>query len=188
MRIIAGTFRGKKLFSPDSDKVRPTSDRAREALFNILNSTLSATWDQYHLLDVFAGTGAFALEALSRGAASVGMIDQDTSSLQKNVNLFPQVRDKIKIYRQNALKLGLAPQAYNLVFMDAPYQKGLSEPALKQLAAQGWIRPQTLCLVEVEKTEQLDLPSCFKLRNERIYGLAKVLFLSYEPEGLKESE
>lgn len=188
MRIIAGAYRGKKLFSPASDKVRPTSDRAREAIFNILNSLLPEAWDQYHLLDVFAGTGAFALEALSRGAASVGLIDQDTGSLQKNVNLFPQAKGRIRIYRQNALKLGAAPQVYNLVFMDAPYQKGLSEPALQQLAKQGWIRPQSLCLVEVEKNEQLDLPACFKLQNERIYGLAKVLFLSYEPQGLKESE
>ena len=72
--------------------------------------------------------------------------------------------------------------------MDAPYQKGLSEPALRQLAVQGWIRPQALCLVEVEKTEQLDLPSCFKLQNERIYGLARVLFLRYEPDGVEENK
>lgn len=188
MRIIAGAFRGKKLFSPDSDKVRPTSDRAREALFNILNSTLPDAWENYHLLDVFAGTGAFGLEALSRGAASVGLVDQDTRSLQKNVKLFPSVEKRIRIFRQDVLKLSPAPQAYDLVFMDAPYQKGLSEPALRQLASQGWIRPHALCLVEVEKNEQLDLPSCFKLQNERIYGLARVLFLRYEPDGVEENK
>lgn len=83
MRIIAGNYRGKKLFSPESDKVRPTADRAREALFNILHSSLEKDWSAYKLLDVFAGTGAFALEALSRGAAAVALIDKDTRSLEK---------------------------------------------------------------------------------------------------------
>ena len=91
MRIIAGHYRGKKLFSPESDKVRPTADRAREALFNILNSSLEKDWGSYKLLDVFAGTGAFGLEALSRGAAEVGLIDADTRSLMKNTALFPEI-------------------------------------------------------------------------------------------------
>lgn len=90
MRIIAGNYRGKKLFSPESDKVRPTADRAREALFNILHSSLEKDWSAYKLLDVFAGTGAFALEALSRGAAAVALIDKDTRSLEKMLPCFPK--------------------------------------------------------------------------------------------------
>ncbi len=180
MRIIAGSYRGKKLFSPQSDKVRPTSDRAREALFNILNSKLSLPWNEYCLLDVFAGTGAFGLEALSRGCAAIGLVDIDTKSLEKNVALFAKEQDKIKIYHQNALSLPQAPRQYNLLFMDAPYNKNLSAPALVSLAKQNWLVPQTLCLVEVEKSETLDIPPQYQFLEERIYGLAKVIFLTYQ--------
>jgi len=182
MRIIAGHYRGKKLFSPTSEKVRPTADRAREALFNILNSSLEKDWGQYKLLDVFAGTGAFALEALSRGAAEVGLIDIDTHSLEKNILLFPAEQKKIKIFRLNALALPAASAAYDLLFMDAPYNQALTAPALAQLAVQGWLKPGALCLVEIEKNEQLPLPSCYRLLEERIYGLAKVVFLKYGAE------
>lgn len=181
MRIIAGNYRGKKLFSPDSDKVRPTADRTREAIFNILNSSLEKEWDEYKLLDVFAGTGAFALEAVSRGAGVVALLDKDIRSLEKNVALFPKERQKIKIHRLNILSLPDSSVAYNLVFMDAPYRQGLTEPALQQLASRSWLEAGALCLVEVEKNEQLQLPPCYTLQNERIYGLAKVLFLTYNP-------
>ena len=129
MRIIAGNYRGKKLFSPESDKVRPTADRAREALFNILHSSLEKDWSAYKLLDVFAGTGAFALEALSRGAAAVALIDKDTRSLEKNVALFPKEKERISVFRQNVLSLPPSAGRYDLLFMDAPYNQGLSEPA-----------------------------------------------------------
>ncbi len=182
MRIIAGHYRGKKLFSPESDKVRPTADRAREALFNILNSSLEKDWSNYTLLDVFAGTGAFGLEALSRGAAAVGLIDIDTGSLMKNAALFPAEKSRIKVYRHDAASLPPAPLAYDLLFMDAPYNRGLSTPALQSLADKGWLTPGALCLVEVEKNEQLQVPACYTFLKERIYGLAKVIFLEYAPK------
>lgn len=182
MRIISGQYRGKKLYSPDSDKVRPTSDRAREALFNILNFQLDKSWDNYALLDVFGGTGAVALEALSRGAAEVCLIDVDPRSLQKNVALFPQEKNKIKVVRADVAKLPSAPRQYDILFMDAPYNQGLSEVALQNLHTQNWLKDKALCMVEVEKTEQIAIPACYKLQNERIYGLAKVLFLEYSPE------
>jgi len=181
MRIIAGHYRGKKLFSPESDKVRPTADRAREALFNILNSSLEKDWGSYKLLDVFAGTGAFGLEALSRGAAEVGLIDADTRSLMKNTALFPAEKSRIKIYRHDVLALPQALETYDLLFMDAPYNRGLSAPALQALAEKGWLKPGALCLVVVEKDEQLQVPACYIFLKERIYGLAKVIFLEYVP-------
>lgn len=179
MRIIGGSYRGKKLFSPQSDAVRPTSDRAREALFNILNFKLSLPWSSYSILDVFAGTGAFGLEALSRGCSSIGLVDINTQSLEKNVALFAKEQDKIKIYRQNAQAMPKALKQYNLLFMDAPYNKNLSAPALESLAKQGWLAPQTLCLVEIEKSETLDIPPQYQFLEERIYGLAKIIFLIY---------
>lgn len=182
MRIIGGQYRGKKLFSPDSDKVRPTSDRAREALFNILNTRLNEPWAECALLDVFSGTGAFGLEALSRGAKKVCLIDSDTKSLLKNVALFTKEKDKIKILHTDATKLPSATEQYDILFMDAPYNKGLSEIALQQVAQKNWLKKGAICLVEVEKTEQISIPSCYKFENERIYGLAKVIFLIYDPE------
>ena len=180
MRIIGGQYRGKKLFSPDSDKVRPTSDRAREALFNILNSQLENPWSEYTLLDVFAGTGAFALEAVSRGAKQVCLIDIDTKSLAKNVALFPTEQNKITVTCADVNHLSPADKQYDILFMDAPYNKGLSEIALTALHRQKWLKEGALCLIEVEKNEKIAVPSCYKIKNERKYGLAKVIFLKYE--------
>ena len=179
MRIIGGQYRGKKLFSPDSDKVRPTSDRAREALFNILSSRLENPLSEYSMLDVFAGTGAFALEALSRGAKEVCMIDIDTKSLLKNTALFASEKNKINVIRSDVAHLSPAQRQYDILFMDAPYNKGLSEIALKNLADKQWLKKGALCMVEVEKTEQIEIPSCYQVQNERIYGLAKVIFMQY---------
>ena len=95
MRIIGGKYRGKKLFSPVSENVRPTSDKAREALFNILRNRLGGNFTEYKLLDVFAGSGAFGLEALSQGFAKVGLVDIDTKDLHKNVKLFENEKAKI---------------------------------------------------------------------------------------------
>lgn len=181
MRIVGGKYRGKKLFSPDSDKVRPTSDRAREALFNILNAQLENDWGEYTFLDVFGGTGAVALEALSRGAKKIALIDVDTRNLLKNTVLFPTEKEKINIIRASVENLPIASEQYDLIFMDAPYNKGLSEVALSQIDEKKWLKEDALCMVEVEKTEQIVIPSCYEIKNERIYGLAKIIFLQYKP-------
>ena len=179
MRIIGGKYRGKKLLSPDNGRVRPTSDRAREALFNILRSKLGFDFGSYLLLDVFAGTGAFALEALSQGFASVTLVDVDCGPLQRNVKLFPADVSKINVIRGDALNLPKSVTTYDLLFMDAPYNQGLSVPALKNLAAKNWLKPGALCLVEVERNEPLPLPEGFRLLEERRYGLARVVFAEF---------
>lgn len=175
MRIIGGTYRGKKLFSPENGKVRPTSDRAREALFNILRSRLGSKFGDACLLDVFAGSGAFALEALSQGMTAAAAIDLDTAPLTKNAALFPQEKSKLKIIRGNALSLGKATEAYDVLFMDAPYKQDLSEPVLKKLAVGGWLKAGAFCMIEVEKDEALLLPPEYEFIEERRYGLAKVV-------------
>jgi len=181
MRIIGGKYRGKKLFSPDSNKVRPTSDRAREALFNILSSQLENSWEEYTFLDVFGGTGAVGLEALSRGVKKIALIDIETRNLLKNTVLFPTEKEKIKVIKASVENLPLAPEQYDLIYMDAPYNKGLSEAALQKLSQKKWLQENALCMVEVEKTEQIAIPSCYQIKNERIYGLAKIIFLRYKP-------
>ncbi len=175
MRIIGGKYRGKKLFSPESANVRPTSDRAREALFSILRSKLG-NFDGHKLIDVFCGTGAFALEALSQGFAKVAVVDMDIRAVSKNAALFAAERANIQIINCDAARLRGVPE-YDVLFMDAPYNKGLSEPALAAVASM--LKTNALCLIEVHKDEQLNLPEQYELLQERRYGLAKVIIARF---------
>ena len=177
MRIIGGRYRGKKLISPASAAVRPTSDKAREALFNILRSRLGADFGKLRLIDIFAGSGAFALEALSQGFAGVTMVDINTADLQKNVRLFPGEAGRINVVRADALSLPATAEKFDVLFMDAPYRRGLTEPALKAAAA--LLRSGALCLIEVEKNESCSLPETYRLLDERRYGLAKILIAEF---------
>jgi 16S rRNA (guanine966-N2)-methyltransferase len=178
MRIVAGNYRGKKLYSPSGEDVRPTSDMARESVFNILRSRLS-DFSGIKLLDVFAGTGAFGFEAISRGVSEVCFIDKDIATLKKNAALFDKEKNKINILKADALKLPKASAKYNMVFMDAPYNKGFSEKALAQLVLGGWLADNALIIVETVKNESLSLDDSFKVIDERAYGLAKFTFLSF---------
>lgn len=177
MRIVAGQYRGKKLWTPEGKEVRPTSERAREAIFNILNSHLGSDYSTVRLADIFAGTGAFGLEALSRGAASVTLVDKDTSLAAKNAKMFVKEQAKIKLIKADALNLPHLRDKFNMVFMDAPYAKGLTEEVLKQLLEKDWLEPNSLCIVEIKKDEHIDIPQKYELLDERVYGLARILFL-----------
>ena len=177
MRIIAGKYRAKVLKSPKSGVVRPTSDRAREAIFNILNSKLGGNWENCRFLDVFAGTGAIGLEALSRGVNFVGFIDINTENLMQNIKLFPNEKEKIKVYKSSAENLLFAHEKYNLVFSDAPYEKNLSEPAIEQLLQKFWLEKEAVVVVETQKTEKFTFPQEFELIEERVYGPAKFRIL-----------
>lgn len=179
MRIIGGAYRGKNLYSPQNEGVRPTADRAREAVFNILNSKLNNNWAEYDVLDVFTGTGALGLEALSRGAKSVALLDINLQTAKRNATLFPKEKEKIKLISADAANLPPTQKTYNLVFMDAPYNKGLSAAALKSLAEKGWLAPNAWVLVELEKDEALDNIPCFEQVDERRYGLARVIFFRF---------
>ncbi len=179
MRIIGGAYCGKNLYSPQNEGVRPTADRAREAVFNILNSKLNNNWAEYDVLDVFTGTGALGLEALSRGAKSVALLDINLQTAKRNATLFPKEKEKIKLISADAANLPPTQKTYNLVFMDAPYNKGLSAAALKSLAEKGWLAPNAWVLVELEKDEALDNIPCFEQVDERRYGLARVIFFRF---------
>ena len=177
MRIIAGKYRGKKLFSPENKDVRPTSDRARESIFNILNSRFSADYSRYNLLDIYAGTGAFGFEALSRGVANVTFVDKNTENIQKNAKLFPNEQNKINILKADATNLSKINKTFNLIFMDAPYSQGLTEKTLQQLIQKDWLSENALCIVETQKNEEVIIPEEFEIIDERIYGIAKILFI-----------
>ena len=177
MRIIGGKYRGKKLISPNSAAIRPTADKAREAIFNIMRSRLGNDFAKLKLLDVFTGSGAFGLEAVSQGFASVTMIDIDLSDALKNIALLAQEKNKINLIKGDACKIINHGEKFEVMFMDAPYNKGLSEKALENMV--GWLKNGALCLIEVEKNEICILPEHYKLLDERRYGLARVIIAEF---------
>lgn len=183
MRIVGGKFRGKKISSPSSEKTRPTADRTRETLFNILlhNPHLGPNvFIEKHVLDVFAGTGALGLEAYSRGAKSVSFIENHRyalKSLRENVISFDLTPSCI--IAGDPRKVGQAKKPFDILFFDPPYHKDLVAPSLLNLNNKGWISPEAILVIEIAKDEVLELPESYKLLIERISGAAKLLFYLY---------
>lgn len=186
MRITSGIHRGRKLVSPQGDHTRPTSDRARESIFNILRhgSWHEGVLEDADVLDVFAGTGALGLEALSQGAKHAVFIEQDGAAAklcQSNIELLKETGRAI-VLRQDALKLGQCP-AYigprSLVFLDPPYGKNMGAQALAALASGGWLKKGAACVLEMSKQNPETIPPAFEVVDERIYGIAKIVFLTW---------
>ncbi len=183
MRIVAGRHRGRQLLAPPGGTVRPTSDRARQALFNILShGQLAADGIPFAgaaVLDAFAGTGALGLEALSRGAAEAAFIEHDgevLATLRQNIAALGE-GSRSRIISGDVTRPPRAPLACELVFMDPPYRSGLAAAALTALDAAGWLTPETLAVVELAAREELTPPAGFVVLDERIYGAARLLFL-----------
>lgn len=186
MRIVAGSHRGRRLLAPAGETVRPTSDRAREALFNILSHGKSAAAGVPYagavVIDAFAGTGAIGLEALSRGAAAAVFIEQDREALailRKNIDALGE-RLRAQIVPGDATRPPRAMSGCAVAFLDPPYRSGLAAPALTALRAAGWLAPQALAVVEIAVREELVPPAGFVLLDERVYGAARLVFLRRE--------
>jgi len=181
MRIIGGKFRGKVLTSPEDDSIRPTADRTRESVFNILASRLGASFDGLRVLDLFAGTGALGLEALSRGASHVTFVDTGADArglIRDHIEAFG-AGGVAKLLRRDATALGEAGTMgpVDLVFLDPPYGKGLAEQALVSLRNGGWLKPETLLVLEESSEVPVMLPDGFVLDDRREYGAAAVHFI-----------
>lgn len=183
MRIVGGKHKGRPLAAPKSQLTRPTSDRAREAIFNVLAHGVDGPGlDEAQIVDVFAGTGALGLEALSRGAAHVTFVEHNrtaTRVLKDNILALNETANATVLERL-ASSIG-APKhgPVDYVFLDAPYDQGLSEPTLATLAANGWLKDETILMVEVAAKEALPLPSGFSVAKEKKYGAARAVFLTY---------
>jgi 16S rRNA (guanine966-N2)-methyltransferase len=177
MRIIAGQFRGRQLESPKGDAIRPTSDRAREALFGILEHGEPQLRDA-GFLDLFCGTAAVGLEACSRGAAEVLLIESDPEALRLAKANLGRIGSPshVRLMAGDAARLGTAPHPFDLVFLDPPYGSGLARPALAGLR-HGWLAPDARIIVELAAKESLDVPPGFTVERKRRYGAAKFLFL-----------
>lgn len=186
MRITAGSHRSRKLAVPAGRDVRPTSDRARQALFNILEhggfrDGGGSPVRGAHVLDAFAGSGALGLEALSRGAASVTFIETGKEALdaiRRNVEACRE-QERAEILRADATRPPKARIACSIAFLDPPYHKGLAEPALTALAAAGWLADNAICCVEMAADEDFTPPEGFESLDERRYGAARILLLRH---------
>lgn len=182
MRIIAGRHRGRALAAPPGTSVRPTSDRAREALFDILAHGRFSDGPAYldaQVLDAFAGTGAFGLEALSRGARYVTFLEKDRdarAALAENVKKLGETAH-CGVLAADALKPPRGTGPCNLVFLDPPYHEDLAAPALTALAAAGWIADGALVVVEIAAKQAFAAPAGFAVLDERKYGAARLVFM-----------
>jgi 16S rRNA (guanine966-N2)-methyltransferase len=186
LRIVGGVHRGRRLTVPLGDAVRPTGDRTREALFNILSHGGFAAgglpFADRPVLDAFAGTGAFGLEALSRGASAAAFIDngrEALSALRRNIAALGE-EDRAHVIAGDATRPPRAGFACTLAFLDPPYRSRLAETALTGLAAAGWLAADALAVVEIAASEEFPLPAGFARVDERVYGAARLVFLRRE--------
>ncbi len=184
MRVIAGIYRGRPLVGPQHAGLRPTSDRVREAVFSILeHGAPGVSFAGGRVLDLFAGTGALGIEALSRGAAYALFVEEAAEAralVRRNVEALG-LTGQTKIFRRDATTLGPAGtmQPFDLAFLDPPYGKGLAEQALQSAAEGGWLAPDAVCVVEERDDVQLALPRGFEEIDRRTYGDTAVAFLRY---------
>lgn len=181
MRIVGGIFRGHAIQGPSSTATRPTSDRVRESIFNILaHGAARIEIDGARVMDLFAGTGALGLEALSRGARFCQFVDESAEArglIRRNADALGVI-GLAKIWRRDAANLGpCAPQSpFSLVFVDPPYNRGLGEKALSSLMEGEWLSPgAVVVLEEAEKAEIADVPG-LTLLDRRDYGDTQVRF------------
>jgi len=177
LRIIAGKWRGRALVAPPGDATRPTADRVREALFSMLVSRLGS-FEGLRVADVFAGTGALGMEALSRGCAHVDFIETDTSALTAlKTNIAKSgAAAETEVFAVPARSLGRARRPCDLLLLDPPYGEGLAPAALARLAEQGWVAPHALISVETAAKEPLDVPG-FAVEVVRRHGKAAIHLL-----------
>jgi 16S rRNA (guanine966-N2)-methyltransferase len=183
MRVVGGRLKGRTLAAPSSQAIRPTADRLRESLFNILAHAYGNPMLDARVLDLFAGTGALGIEAVSRGAKFALFVDDGAEAralLRNNVEALG-LGGVTKVYRRDATKLGPAHpvEPFALVFCDPPYRKQLAEQALKSLRDGGWLEPDALVIVEEAKDAGFTAPDGFAELERRAYDDTEFTFLKF---------
>ncbi len=184
MRIVGGRHRGRPIDAPDGLSVRPTADRTRESMFNILCQGKLAAEEgnpvpDAHVLDAFAGSGALGLEALSRGAAKVTFLESLPASLtacRANIKALGE-DNACEVLQGDVLRPPAAREACSIILMDPPYNQDLPNPAILALDAAGWIAPAAIVIVELMAQESFEAPAGFEELDNRKYGKARLIFL-----------
>jgi len=179
MRIVAGAFRGRALKAPQSQSIRPTSDRLRESIFDILGHAYGDPVPGARVVDLFAGTGALGLEALSRGAERILFVDEGAEAralLRANVEALG-AGGLTRVFRRDATRLGLAPpgELFTLAFLDPPYGRDLASRALRSLVEGGWLAAGALVVVEEAAEAPLSLPAEIVEEERRRYGDTQIV-------------
>ena len=182
MRVVGGRLRSRPIAAPKSSAIRPTADRLRESLFNILIHGYGDPVSGARVLDLFAGTGALGIEAISRGAAFALFVDEGVearSLLRENTETLG-LGGVSRIFRRDATRLGPAHpiEPFDLVFLDPPYGKGLGEKALASAQEGGWLKPQAVIVVEEAADAGFVVPEGFEELERRVYDDTEVVFLS----------
>lgn len=184
MRIVGGSHKGRRLVAPPGADVRPTSERSRESLFDILAHAPWAEPDvplprEAVVLDAFAGTGALGLEALSRGATQAWFFETDRRAIdavRQNIAALGETA-RCHVRPADATRPPLAPESVRLVFLDPPYGRDLAPAALTALAARGWLAAGAICVIEMDARETMRPPGGFAVIDDRRYGRTRLLFL-----------
>jgi 16S rRNA (guanine966-N2)-methyltransferase len=181
MRVVGGRLKGRNIAAPTSRDIRPTADRLRESVFNILMHAYGNPIDGARVLDLFAGTGALGIEAVSRGAAFVLFVDNGAEAralLRNNVEAL-SLGGVTKVYRRDAADLGPAHpvEPFSVAFLDPPYGKGLAEKSLVSLRGGGWLVPGALVVVEEAKAAEFAMPEGFEELERRAYDDTEFVFL-----------
>lgn len=184
MRVVGGRLRGRALVTPKDGNVRPTSDRVRESVFNILEHGIEDfNITGANVLDLFAGTGALGIEALSRGAAQCVFVDNEAASralIQENIQALG-LGGIATIFRRSALDLGSAYRnlSCSLVFADPPYGKGLGEQAVAAAIASGWLADGAIVVIEESTDADIVLPERCEMLDQRRYGGTQIVIGRY---------
>ena len=182
MRIVAGTHKGRAIAGPKSNAIRPTTDRVREAVFNILSHSIDGFgFAGIRVLDLFSGTGALGLEAMSRGARFAQFVDVNAQArglVRTNCEKLGET-GRVKIWRRDATRLGVCDAAakFDLVFADPPYGQGLGDKALVELCAGGWLADGAIVVLEEAKSAQIGVPASLQELTVREHGDTKTMFL-----------
>lgn len=188
MRIVSGSLKGRAITAPEGQNTRPTSDRARQAVFNVLEH---AAWAEplsgARVIDLYAGSGALGFEAISRGAAFALFVEIDEEArgaIRENADAWG-LMGRTRVHRRSATDLGVRPgsagEAFDIAFLDPPYRKGLGEQTLARLLEGNWLKPGATVVFERGSDEpEIETPGYERL-DARDYGAARVLFLRVSP-------
>jgi 16S rRNA (guanine966-N2)-methyltransferase len=185
VRIVGGEFRGRTLATPKSNAIRPTIDRTRESLFNIIGHVYPEAIEDARVIDLFAGTGAVGLEALSRGCRSALFVENSVEGrglLWENIEQFG-LHGRARILRRDATKLGGVGtiEPFHFLFADPPYGEGLGEAALAAAHEGGWLLPGALVVVEERADVTLSVDPVFVSLEQRLFGDTRIHFFRYQP-------
>ncbi len=185
MRIVGGEFRGRTLAAPKSNDIRPTVDRTRESLFNIIGHVYPEALQQTRVIDLFAGTGAVGLEALSRGCRQALFVENSVEGrglLWENIDHLA-LHGRARILRRDATKLGPngTIEPFNLLFADPPYGRGLGEAAMLAAYSGGWLAPGALAILEERADVAPSVDPVFRPLEQRLFGDTRMHFFRYQP-------